>query len=242
MLKSSSATSAEQSSSTKSFTNTLKTRELARPVLKEASSNEQGTFWQGATWIQGCLFQDWSQPKDLPYFAVATNLYQSGIYCGTCFQITSRDNQKSAIGIVNSECVDCPANAIDMSQDLYDKIMGTQPGRSGLSRFDWEVVPCPLPKDSKMLIIGKDGASKWYLSLQVANTFNTVINVEVEVEEKWYPIYRKRYNYWEFEEGEIRPSVVENANVRVTCSNGRVVTIPEVKIEAHKVVQAEGNC
>lgn len=223
-----------------SLTHTLKTRNANTAAVGKTQKNAQGTFWNGSKWVAHCLFQDWPQPAGLPFAALATNLYGKGDYCGACIKVTPAGKSgPSKIGMINDECPDCPPNAIDMSPDLFNGVMGNAPGRPGISRFDWEVVQCPLPAGTTMKLISKDGASKWHLSLQVAGTFTPVVSVQIKPEGKgWQQATRKDYNYWELSEA----AAGEAPDVKVTCSSGKTVTVNKVKISSRNIVSAPGNC
>ncbi|EGG11541.1 uncharacterized protein MELLADRAFT_102573 [Melampsora larici-populina 98AG31] len=222
-----------------SLTHTLKTRDANGPSIGKKFKNSQGTYWNGSKWVGHCLFQDWPQPAGLPYAAVATNLYGNAAYCGSCIKVTPAGKTgPSKIAMINDQCPDCPNNALDMSPDLYNAVMGNAPGRTGISHFDWEIVQCPIPP-SNMKLISKDGASKWHLSLQIAGTITPVVNVSIKPEGKdWQVASRRDYNYWELSEG----AAGEQPDVRVTCASGKTVLVNKVKITSRNIVNANGNC
>ncbi|KAG0146910.1 hypothetical protein CROQUDRAFT_670837 [Cronartium quercuum f. sp. fusiforme G11] len=219
------------------------TRSLDSVAVGQKFTNVQGTFWQQSSWGGECLFQNsWPQPTNLPYVALAVNLYGQAEYCGACIKVTPVDRKHPPkIGIINTVCANCPTNALDMGPDLYNSIMGNTPGRPGLTHVDWEIVECPLG-NSNMRLISKDGASQWHFSLQVASTITPVTKVEARSptsQNKWLIAKRKEYNYWELAPGD---AVGGEAEIRVTCSSGRSVIIPKVKIFSSNLVITNTNC
>ncbi|MBW0531107.1 hypothetical protein O181_070822 [Austropuccinia psidii MF-1] len=200
------------------------------PRLGTAFKNVQGTFWSTSAWIQDCSFQHWPQPADLPPVAVAKNLYLGAGYCGACVAISAANSRAPPKrGIINTKCVDCPNNALDISPPLWNAVTpkntrGVIPGKGSI---DWTVVPCNFTSD--MLLINKEGSSINWFAMQAANSNAPVKSLVVRsaVGLPWLPTTRQDYNFFTRDGLNKSPTV----DVEVTCTNGKKVMARNVPLE-----------
>ncbi|KAA1128756.1 hypothetical protein PGTUg99_012731 [Puccinia graminis f. sp. tritici] len=202
----------------------------------------QGTYWNGATYEGSCLLSTYQRapPAGLEYVAVANNLNRNGDYCGACIKVTPLQGKRAPVlAIVSTYCADCPANALDMPGTMYDRLMGNAPGRPGIGKFSWEVVPCPL-KDVLPKIKNKEGSSKYSLSMLVADAKFPVQSVEINSDKRVFPAYKRDYNYWEIHNS--GPPLANTVDVKVTCTNTRSFVVKNVDPSSKDPFKAANGC
>ena len=209
------------------------------PSVGEKHSNVQGTYWQGSTFAGSCLLQDYQSTSSLHYVAVANDLNRDGKYCGACIKITPlATSLPPVVAIVSTYCADCPAGALDMEGSLYDSLMTNKPGRPGVSKFNWEVTPCPLG-NKRPAIVNKSGSSKYHLSMLIADSKFPVASVVISSGGRDYQAIHKDYNYWELSSS---PALGNTVDVKVTCTNGGSFSVKGVDPSSRSPTLAQGSC
>ncbi|MBW0536818.1 hypothetical protein O181_076533 [Austropuccinia psidii MF-1] len=216
----------------------------ASPKVGTAYKNVQGTYWSTSAWVQNCLFQDWRAPPSLPPVAVARNLYLGAGYCGACVEIKAANSQAAPKrGIINTQCVDCPDNALDISPDLWNSVIpkndnGVRPGKGSI---DWKVVPCNFTNN--MSLINKDGTSIYWFSMQAAGSNTPVKSLEVRTPNgsSWIATKREEHNYFTLVSGSTL-NQSPTADISVTCTNGKSVVAKNVPLNGRRVFTISQNC
>ncbi|OAV96052.1 hypothetical protein PTTG_02276 [Puccinia triticina 1-1 BBBD Race 1] len=209
------------------------------PRLGQKFTNVQGTYWNGATYAGSCLLQSYRQPQNLEYVAVAKDLNGDAEYCGACIKVTPLDGKRPlVVAVVSSYCANCPPGAIDMPQAMYNGLMGDAPKRPGVDRFNWEVVACPFNRE-KPKIINKQGASKFHLSMLIADSSFPIASVAIQSGNRWFPAQRTDYNCWEIPH---QPVLAARVNVKVTCTNSRLFTVNNVDPSSTTPIEAPAGC
>ncbi|KAI7960240.1 hypothetical protein MJO29_005308, partial [Puccinia striiformis f. sp. tritici] len=209
------------------------------PKTGQKFTNVQGTYWNGATFAGSCLLQSYQQPHNLEYVAVAKDLNGKAQYCGACIRVTPLDgNRPPVVAVVSSYCANCPPGALDMPQTMYDRLMGDAPKRPGVDRFSWEVVACPFQRE-KPKIINKDGASKFHLSMLIADSSFPIDSVSIQSGRQWFPAQKTDYNCWEIPR---QPVLADRVNVKVTCTNSRSFIVNNVDPSSQTPIDAPAGC
>ncbi|KAA1119477.1 hypothetical protein PGT21_026923 [Puccinia graminis f. sp. tritici] len=216
------------------------TPELA-PKTGQKFTNVQGTYWNGATFAGSCLLQSYQQPHNLEYVAVAKDLNGRAEYCGACIKVTPLDGKRApVVAVVSSYCANCPPGALDMPQTMYNRLMGDGPKRPGVDRFSWEVVACPFQRE-KPKIINKEGASKFHLSILIADSDFPIASVAIQAgpAARWLLAQKTDYNCWEIPQ---QPLLPDRVNVKVTCSNSRFFIVNNFDPASRTPLDAPANC
>ncbi|PLW31382.1 hypothetical protein PCANC_17734 [Puccinia coronata f. sp. avenae] len=209
------------------------------PEPGQTFTNVQGTFWNRATFAGSCLLQTYQQPHNLEYVAVAKDLNGRAEYCGACIQVTPLSGKRApVVAVVSSYCADCPPGALDMPQTMYNRLMGDGPRRPGVGRFNWEVVVCPFARE-KPEIINKQGASKFHVSILIADASLPIARVEIQSAGKWFQAQKTAYNCWEIPN---QPVLSDRVNLKVTCSNSHTFVLNSLNPANISPIKAPSNC
>ncbi|KAH9813903.1 secreted protein [Melampsora americana] len=208
------------------------------PARQETSTSKtsQGTYW-GGNWAGGnCGFSTWPQPSNYPEIAIAGNLWESGAYCGACLKVKGPGG-KVKVGIVGDQCPDCPPNGLDMEPAMWSAVSGN--ASPGKIQITWEVVSCEMSTPIKL--INKVGVSAHWFSMQVAGANNPVKSLEISTDQgkTWKPTKRQAgYNFFQPDQAAQGTS----GDIRVTCSNGKIVITKKVSFTSSGMQNASGNC
>ncbi|WP_045878606.1 expansin EXLX1 family cellulose-binding protein [Pseudofrankia sp. DC12] len=119
--------------------------------------------------------------------------YDNARSCGAYLEVTGPGG--STVVKVVDRCPECPAGALDLSQQAFDRIAGGAQG--GLDKVTWRLVS---PADIGPLEFQvKKESSQWWVSLQVRNHRNPVVSLEIQRGGQWVAVERQMYNYFESE-------------------------------------------
>ncbi|PLW22768.1 hypothetical protein PCASD_04627 [Puccinia coronata f. sp. avenae] len=213
------------------------------PKPSQSFPQVQGTYWNGATFAGSCLLQNYygsSPPEGLEYVSVAKDLNGGAAYCGACVKVTPLQGKRPPVmAVVSSVCMDCPAAALDMPGGLYDRLMGSSPGRPGIGKFKWQVVACPTPGRLPK-VTNKSGSSKWSLSMLIVDTRYPIQSVVIRSGTQTFNARQRDYNHWELVDGKF--PLADTVDVTVTCTNTRSFTVKNVDPSSMKPYPATSGC
>ncbi|KNZ52145.1 uncharacterized protein VP01_3677g2 [Puccinia sorghi] len=102
----------------------------------------------------------------------------------------------------------------------------------------WEVAPCPFTQE-KARIINKQGASRFHLSVLIAEASFPITSVTIQSAGRWFPARKTDYNFWEIPH---QPVLANCFNVKVTCSNGYIFTVTDLDPSSTSPAKALDNC
>ncbi|POV99792.1 hypothetical protein PSTT_13582 [Puccinia striiformis] len=101
-----------------------------------------------------------------------------------------------------------------------------------------EVVACPFQRE-KPKIINKDGASKFHLSMLIADSSFPIDSVSIQSGRQWFPAQKTDYNCWEIPR---QPVLANRVNVKVTCTNSRSFIVNNVDPSSQTPIDAPAGC
>jgi expansin (peptidoglycan-binding protein) len=132
------------------------------------------------------------------------------------------------------QCPGCGSNHLDLYPDAFAKL--ADPSK-GVINVSWDYVPCGIT--TPIVLKNKSGTSKFWFSMQVMNANVGVSKLEVSTDggATWKPTTRKPYNFFENPAGFGADSV----DIKVTGTNGKVVTVKGVSIASNSLKTAGGN-
>jgi expansin (peptidoglycan-binding protein) len=132
------------------------------------------------------------------------------------------------------QCPGCGSNHLDLYPDAFAKL--ADPSK-GVINVSWDYVPCGIT--TPIVLKNKSGTSKFWFSMQVMNANVGVSKLEVSTDggATWKATTRKPYNFFENPAGFGADSV----DIKVTGTNGKVVTVKGVSIASNSLKTAGGN-
>lgn len=88
----------------------------------------------------------------------------------------------------------------------------------------------------------KTGSSKYWFSMQSFNSNQPIQSLEVSTDggQTWQGTVRQDFNY--FQKGDGSGFLADTFSVRVTCTNGKQVTVSGVDASSTSEYTASGNC
>ena len=141
--------------------------------------------------------------------------------------------------IVDS-CTSCENNRLNLFNDAFQRIAG---GTGRILDVEFDVVSCGI--NEPIMVRNKVGTSRWFFSLQVlnANLPITALHVSTDGGQTWEETARREYNYFERAAGKGGGGFnADRTMVRITCSNGRGIILPEVSAAENAQTRAPTNC
>ncbi|KAH8882334.1 barwin-like endoglucanase [Thozetella sp. PMI_491] len=201
----------------------------ADPIRGDATST--GINVQGGT----CSFTNYTLPPGLYGTGLGPSNWAGGSKCGSCLQVTGEKTGRSVV--VTDSCPSCTKNRLNLFSDAFSQIANPN---DGIINIQYEPVSCHL--SSPLVLRTKEGSSRWFFSVQVLSANFPVIALDVSNDnlQTWQPTVRMDYNFFEKDgKGGFDKDVVA---VRVTCSNGRTVVVPELRLQEKTSIAAPVNC
>jgi expansin (peptidoglycan-binding protein) len=104
---------------------------------------------------------------------------------------------------------------------------------------EWDIVSCE--HTSPLYVQNKAEMSKYYFSIQVLNVNWPVLEVNVSSDggKTWGRTVGRDYNFFEHPNGNFGSDIVD---IRIVCTNKKVVEIQNVTMEGNKKHWANANC
>jgi expansin (peptidoglycan-binding protein) len=108
--------------------------------------------------------------------------------------------------------------------------------------IDWDIVSCQHKEP--LAVHFAEGANTWWISLQIVNANWPILDVWIREAQKdranddgsWLEMEGKHYNYF------TTTKQMSKVDVRVRCSNQRVIWMRNIVPESNVTVQADQNC
>jgi expansin (peptidoglycan-binding protein) len=146
-----------------------------------------GTFY-AATGAGSCLFD---ASADLMVAAINQRDYANAQACGARLAVTGPNGRTIAVRVVD-RCPECPAGALDLSQQAFTQLA---PASAGKITISWTLLSPALR--GPVQYVYKEGSSASWCSVQVRNHRNPVRTLDLEVDGTWKTLSRQEYNYFE---------------------------------------------
>ncbi|KAK3941011.1 RlpA-like double-psi beta-barrel-protein domain-containing protein-containing protein [Diplogelasinospora grovesii] len=198
--------------------------------------NALASYYGGNLAGGNCMFASYSLPPGIYGTALAGANWNSAAQCGGCLRVTGPWGNSIKVMVVD-QCPGCAPNQLDLFQDAFSQI---GPLDASIININYETVSCDL--NSPLFVRNKDGASKWWFSMQVFNANQPVTSLDVSTDggKAWQTTIRRDYNYFE------RPSGggfgTDAVTVRITCANGAQQTLWNIGVDGWSWFTASGNC
>ncbi|KAK1835008.1 RlpA-like double-psi beta-barrel-protein domain-containing protein-containing protein [Podospora conica] len=202
-------------------------------------------FIQGSAMLTGqvttggtCSFANYTLPRDIYGVGIGGGNWAGGGKCGSCLDVYGPGG--SARVMIVDSCTSCANNRLNLFSDAFRRIAGTDKG--GIIDVEFDVVSCEI--NDPIVVRNKIGTSRYHFSLQVlnANLPITALHVSTDKGQTWEETVRREYNFFERAEGKNGGFSADKVMVRVSCSNGRRVILPEVSAAELVVTRAPTNC
>ncbi|RMZ73284.1 Rare lipo A [Pyrenophora seminiperda CCB06] len=211
----------------------------AVPTKPNYQSKAGTTKHGSATWYSSnlsggtCSFTGYTIPAGIYGTALSDFNWDSAANCGTCVSVTGPKGN-SIKAMVVDECPGCGPNHLDLFPDAFAAIDSPNAGNITV---DWTIVPCGI--SSPIVLKNKSGTSKFWFSMQVMNSNVGVAKLEVSTDggATWKATQRQPYNFFENAAGFGTDAV----DVKVTSTDGGVVTVKDVSIKSGTTKTAAGN-
>ncbi|GIH98429.1 expansin EXLX1 family cellulose-binding protein [Planobispora takensis] len=181
----------------------------------------KATFYRLRSGSGNCSYP--SNPADDLYVALSPREYAAAGACGGYLNVTG---PRGGVRVkVVDRCPECPAGHIDLSRTAFARIADPGKGTAGVTYR-----PVRDPRVGRPLSFRvKEGSSRWWLALLVADHGNPLASVEVRAAGgAWRRLARADYNYWIAESGMGRGPFT----VRVTDIRGHRATATRVRLAA----------
>ncbi|KAI5475079.1 hypothetical protein MNV49_001955 [Pseudohyphozyma bogoriensis] len=179
----SSAVSSSSSSSTTS----------AKTGLTSGDGTAYGTSDAGAA----CLLPT---RTDQRFAAFSGAVWDNSEWCGGCVRVTG---PVGSIDVqVTNECPECAEGSLDLSDDAYETITGTSPGRTSIT-WDWISCVDAGLTTGDVEIAWKSGSSAYWAAIQPRGgaVGISAVSIKESSASSYTSLARQNYNYWLAESG-----------------------------------------
>lgn len=158
--------------------------------LKDSIHHGEATYYGIAGEGGNCVL-----PSPSPWDSMAGAMnhvdYRNSEICGACVMVTG--SLDSAIIRINDQCPECKEGDIDLTQNVFARIIPVSLGRAPIT---WHFVPCPVT--GNIALYYTPSSSIYYTGLQVRNHRNPIRSIEIFLDSiGWTNIIRKPYNRFE---------------------------------------------
>jgi hypothetical protein len=172
-----------------------------------------------------CSFPGYPGPDRL-FVALNATDYGTAELCGAYLAV--QGNRGSVTVKVIDQCPECPAGALDLSEEAFARVTGD----AGVTSVQWRVVSGPAQPAISYRI--KEGSSQWWVGILAMNHRNPVRSLEALVGGRWVALERQEYNYFLAPKG-LGPGPFD---VRLTDIHGERIVSPGLTPDAGRVFTA----
>jgi expansin (peptidoglycan-binding protein) len=132
-------------------------------------------------------------------------------------------------------CSGCTTE-LGLFDDAFSQLASRDEGEIDV---EWDIVSCQ--HNSPLYIQNKQEMSRYYFSIQVLNVNWPVLDVNVSADggNTWQRTVGRDYNFFEHPNGNYGTDVVD---IRIACSNKKIIEINNVSMEGGKKHWANSNC
>ncbi|BCB79642.1 hypothetical protein Pflav_060520 [Phytohabitans flavus] len=166
-----------------------------------------------------------SAPDDHLYVALGPSEYSAGAACGGYLDVTGPKGKVRVL--IMDQCPECEPGHLDLSKEAFAKIANPVDGVVSVSYKAATNPTVPGPLSFRI----KEGASRYWFAVLVANHGNPLRSVEVRSGSAWRATERADYNYWIYESG-LGPGPY---TIRVTDVYGQQATATGIKMAPEQV-------
>ena len=186
--------------------------------------------------MQKLIVPQYTIPSSLFGTALSDSNWDTAAHCGACVSVTGPLGNKITAMIVD-QCPGCGTNHLDLYENGYTKLAGTDPKYNGIMPVSWDFVPCGI--SSPIVLKNKSGTSPYWFSMQVQNANVAVASLEVSIDggKTWSKATRQTYNYFENASG----YGTETVDVKVTSTSGESIIVKNVSIAENTTKTAASN-
>ncbi|MDQ7904719.1 expansin EXLX1 family cellulose-binding protein [Phytohabitans sp. ZYX-F-186] len=195
----------------------------AAPPTGSTVHRGKATFYDAKGEGGNCSYV--SAPDDSLYVALGPSEYSAGVACGGYLDVTGPKGKVRVL--IMDQCPECEAGHLDLSKEAFAKIANPVDGDVSIS---YKAAPNPtLPGPLSFRI--KEGASRYWFAVLVADHGNPLRSVEVRSGSTWRATQRAEYNYWIYESG-LGPGPY---TIRLTDVYGQRATATGIKMAPEQV-------
>ncbi|MER7457615.1 expansin EXLX1 family cellulose-binding protein [Micromonospora sp. NPDC126480] len=202
-------------------------RDGLAPPAAGVPNKGKATFYDSKGAGGNCSYP--AAPADRRYVALGPSEYAAGAACGGHLDVTGPKGTVRVL--VMDQCPECPPGHIDLSREAFARI--ADPVQGVVPVTYRAVADPPLPGPLTFRI--KEGSSRWWFAVLVADHGNPLRAVEVRQGGRWRAADRQDYNYWVVPDG-AGPGPY---TIRVTDTRGHRVTAAGIRLAPGKVQRAD---
>ncbi|KAK0648882.1 RlpA-like double-psi beta-barrel-protein domain-containing protein-containing protein [Cercophora newfieldiana] len=204
---------------------------LAQAALIRGDATFTGSNVNGGT----CSFVNYTLPAGVSGVGIGPPNWANGTKCGACLQVNGP--RGSVKVMITDSCPSCAPNRLNLYEDAFRQIADPS---DGIASVEFDIVSCGI--GSQLWVRNKVGTSRWFFSMQVmnANYPVTALHVSTDGGNRWEATVRRDYNFFEREAS--GGFGQDRVLVRVSCSNGRQVILPDVSMSEYSESRAPANC
>ncbi|KAF2654246.1 carbohydrate-binding module family 63 protein [Lophiostoma macrostomum CBS 122681] len=205
------------------------------PVATEAAGGNSGeaTFYGGNVSGGMCSFTGYTIPSGIYGTALSDSNWDNAGNCGACVSVTGPSGN-SIKALIVDQCPGCGTNHLDLFPDAFAAL--ADPSK-GIIDVTWSIVDCGIT--SPITLKNKEGTSAYWFAMQVVNSNVAVSKLEVSTNggSTWQSTTRSEYNYFENASG----FGTDTVDVKITSTNGKVITVKGVSVAASSTKTASSN-
>lgn len=185
----------------------------AEAYFPVSNSQNGKVTWYDANGTGACSY-DYANPSTL--LIAAARDWNGAAVCGNCLEIVA--NGKKVVVKIQDRCPDCGEKSFDLSQYAFSQLATPS---TGVVNACWTWVSCDVTGGIQYWI--KEGSSQWWFQIMIANQRVPVAKLEVKGtgQSTFTNLPKTDYNYFN---GEVMGTVTLPITVRVTATNGEVIT------------------
>ncbi|WP_232074694.1 expansin EXLX1 family cellulose-binding protein [Phytohabitans suffuscus] len=198
----------------------------AAPPVGSTVHRGKATFYDSKGEGGNCSFV--SAPDDRLYVALGPSEYSAGAACGGYLDVTGPKGKVRVM--VMDQCPECQPGHLDLSKEAFAKIANPVDGVVSISYKAVTNPTVPGPLSFRI----KEGASRYWFAVLVANHGNPLRSVEVRSGSTWRATERAEYNYWIYESG-LGPGPY---TIRLTDVYGQRATATGIRMAPEQVQKA----
>jgi expansin len=202
-----------------------------------ASNSGQVTYYGGNLRGGMCSFSTYNPPGNVYLTAISDANWNGSSACGVCVRVAGPAPAHTQItAMVVDQCPGCGTNHLDLFPDAFARLANPS---AGIIPVTWDVVPCGI--SSPIAVRSKEGASRWWFSMQVLNSNVAVKQLDVSTDggRTWQGTNRKPYNFFEKSGG--GGFGTETVVIRLKAYSEESLLVYNVGVNAGQQTTAGGN-
>ncbi|KAK0611050.1 RlpA-like double-psi beta-barrel-protein domain-containing protein-containing protein [Immersiella caudata] len=204
---------------------------LSQAALIRGDATFTGNNLNGGT----CSFVNYTLPAGVSGVGIGPPNWANGTKCGACLQVNGP--RGSVKVMVTDSCPSCAQNRLNLYEEAFRQIANPN---DGIANVEFDIVNCGINSQLWSRMEAYEFVNSFSMQVMNANYPVTALHVSTDGGNRWEATVRRDYNYFERESsgGFNQDRVL----VRVSCSNGRQVILPNVSMEEYAESRAPANC